>query len=81
MSKPYDPAGLRRPVNVTVNAELLLEARRLGVNISRALEVGLLDEVRRRRAEAWVEENEQAIDAYNRRVDGEGVFSDGLRSF
>lgn len=29
----------------------------------------------------WLEENRDAIDAYNQRVQHDGVFSDGLRAF
>ena len=31
--------------------------------------------------QAWLEENRQAIAAYNEHVAANGVFSDGLRSF
>jgi antitoxin CcdA len=37
----------------------------------------LLDEKRR----AWREENREAIDAYNRRIEDQGVFSNDLRGF
>ena len=33
------------------------------------------------RGAQWLDENREAIDAYNQRVEREGVFSDGLRSF
>jgi antitoxin CcdA len=37
----------------------------------------LLDEKRR----VWREENREAIDAYNRRIEKQGVFSNNLRGF
>jgi antitoxin CcdA len=37
----------------------------------------LLDEKRRE----WREENREAIEAYNRRIEADGMFSDGLRKF
>jgi antitoxin CcdA len=37
----------------------------------------LLEEKRR----AWREENREAINAYNRRIEEQGVFSNGLRGF
>ncbi|MBF0283375.1 MAG: type II toxin-antitoxin system CcdA family antitoxin [Magnetococcales bacterium] len=36
---------------------------------------------REEQAKQWQSENREAIDAYNRRVEAEGVFSDDLRYF
>jgi antitoxin CcdA len=41
------------------------------------LEQHILAEKRKR----WQEENREAIEAYNKRVEEYGVFSDGVRSF
>jgi hypothetical protein len=38
-------------------------------------------EVRRLRKREWLEQNETAIQAYNRDVEHQGAFSDGLRTF
>jgi len=72
---------LRRPANLSVRADLLELARRHGINLSRALEDKLAELVRQKERDAWLERNRAAIDAYNERVQREGVFSDGLRSF
>ncbi|MGQ3101062.1 type II toxin-antitoxin system CcdA family antitoxin [Sphingopyxis solisilvae] len=39
----------KRPTKVTLNAELLLEAKRLGINVSAACERGLAERVHRLR--------------------------------
>jgi antitoxin CcdA len=44
-------------------------------------EEDLAEEIRKRDRERWLEENREAIEAYNELVAKEGVFSDGLRSF
>lgn len=71
----------KRAVNLTLNSDLLRLAKELGLNLSGVAEQALAHAVSARLAERWVEENRAAIEAYNRRVEAEGVFSDGLRSF
>jgi antitoxin CcdA len=44
-------------------------------------EEAIAQAVRSRLEEAWLKENAEAIQAYNKRVEANGVFSDGLRSF
>ena len=41
----------------------------------------LSEEVKRRRAEQWLEENKASLDVYNAYVKKHGVFSDDLRGF
>jgi len=64
-----------------VNGDLLEKARELGVDLASLLEEALASEVQRRRRDAWLEENRQAIEAYNELVARDGVFSTGLRGF
>lgn len=73
-------AARRRPVNLSIRADLLEEARQYGINVSRAAEAGLLEAVREARAEAWRRENAEAIDAYNRKAD-EGAYDEFLHRF
>jgi antitoxin CcdA len=53
----------------------------LGLNLSGVAEEALACAVSARLAERWLEENRIAIDTYNRRIETQGVFSDGLRAF
>ena len=71
----------KRAVNLTLNRDLVQLGKDLGLNLSGVAEEALAYAVNARLAERWVEENRSAIGAYNRRVEAEGVFSDGLRSF
>ena len=71
----------KRPVNVSVNSDLLDQARQLDINLSATLEAALVEAVRGRRREQWLAENRGAISAYNQYVDAHGVFSDGKRTF
>ena len=71
----------KRATNVTIDADLLKQARALNVNLSATLEEALADLVRHRRREHWLAENRAAITAYNQHVAEHGCFSDRLRRF
>ena len=77
----YDPNAPKKSTNLSINSDLLRQAKNHHINFSKALEqrlVEMLLEVRRRK---WREENEEAIEVYNSRIEASGVFSDGLRGF
>lgn len=71
----------KRPVNLSISAELLDEARGLGLNLSGLLEERLSEALRDARRNAWLAENAEAIDDYNSRIDARGSFADGVRRF
>ena len=81
MSLPTLADAPKKAVNITLNANLLKQGRALGLNLSALAEEALDKAVRARLGEAWLAENQEAIQAYNTRVESQGVFSDGLRSF
>lgn len=74
-------APLKRAANLSINAELLDKARRLGINLSQTLEEHLSQVVREAEARLWLEQNQAAIDAYNQRLAREGIWSEGQRAF
>jgi len=71
----------KRATNLSINAELLREAKELDINLSAEFEKHLSEVVRQRRAEQWLHNNREAIEAYNRHIERDGLWSDGLRSF
>jgi antitoxin CcdA len=71
----------RKPVNVSLDADLLAEAKALSLNLSRALEEGLRARVKAEQARRWREENAEAIRLSNDELDRNGLWSDGLRLF
>jgi antitoxin CcdA len=77
----YNENAAKRPTNVSVNSDLLDKAKRLGINLSQALESRLAELVAARLREQWLEENEGAIEAYNRRIEKSGAFGDDVRTF
>lgn len=81
MRVPYHAEGSKRPVNLSLNAALLKQGKELGINVSSVAEEALAYAVSAKLAEQWQAENRGAMEAYNQRVEAQGVFSDGLRSF
>jgi antitoxin CcdA len=71
----------RTATNVSARQDIVREARELGLNLSRVFENALQEAIREERRRRWLEENRDAIDAYNARVDDRGVFSDAWRKF
>lgn len=71
----------KRPANLTISARLLDKARILKINLSQTLEERLAQLVREAEAEEWLAANRKAIDAYNARVERDGVWSDKFRGF
>ena len=81
MTTTYDETAPKRPTNLSVNSDLLRQARALGINLSATLEEALAERLHRRQLDEWLARHGAQIEAYNRGVDERGVFSDGLRSF
>lgn len=81
VTKIFDANAPKKAANLSVNSDLLRQAREHGINLSEVLEAALTDVVRKARQDAWLVENREAIEKYNRYVEKHGVFSDGLRRF
>ncbi len=77
----YDRNAPRKAVNLSVNSDLLARARALGLNLSAEMEARLTEVVRSAERERWIEQNQQAIEDYNRRIEARGPFSKGRRRF
>lgn len=75
----YESTAAKKPVNLSVNSDLLRQAKELKVNVSQVLEVALASEVKRLREAQWLEDNKEAIDAYNRHVEENGLWNDAWR--
>ena len=73
--------ALKKPTNLTLNAKVLDLARELGMNLPQAVDALLAEEVRRRYWERWNADNKGAIDAYNERIECDGLPLARYRSF
>ena len=77
----YDVSAPKRATNVSVNADLLAQARQCGVNLSQTLEEALKTRLAEERRRKWLEDNREAIEDYNKHFEKNGLWSDGLRMF
>ena len=65
MNRPVRFEGPKKATNVSLSAELVEEAKRLGLNVSEACQTGLAAEVKKAREAEWKEENRAAIESWN----------------
>ena len=77
----YDVSAPKRATNVSVNTDLLAQARQCGVNLSQTLEDALKTRLAAERRRKWLEDNREAIEDYNKHFEKYGLWSDGLRMF
>lgn len=71
----------RRATNVTLPEALLRDAREMGISLSQACEHGLAQAVAEGRRRRWLEENWEAIDAWNGHVAQHGLPLAAYRQF
>ncbi len=77
----FNPAAPKKLANLSINADLLQQAKQLNINLSQTLEQHLAEIIRQAQRSQWLAENQSALDEYNRRIEKHGTFSDGLRQF
>lgn len=73
--------GSRKPTNITLPQQLLERARQLDINVSRASERGIRDEIREVEARRWAEENAELVAAYTNMVKRDGLPLAKYRTF
>lgn len=61
-----------RELNLSVSAAVAKAADELGLNMSKAAEIGIESAIKQAQEEQWRNENRRAIKAYNERIEREG---------
>ena len=77
----FDQGAPKKSTNLSINSDLLRQAKERHINLSQALELRLAELLREEKRRNWQEENREAIEDYNRRIEASGTFGDGLRRF
>jgi antitoxin CcdA len=70
---PFDPAAPKRATNVSLSSDLPEQAKRLGINVSRACERGLAEQIADSRETCWLKENREALDSSNAYIESHGL--------
>ncbi|CAN7551929.1 MULTISPECIES: type II toxin-antitoxin system CcdA family antitoxin [Ensifer] len=81
MAEHARSASAKRAANLTIDADLLAEARHFDINISRAAEAGIARAVSDAKAARWKKENSEALQSSNAFVDANGLPLAQFRQF
>ncbi|THF54614.1 type II toxin-antitoxin system CcdA family antitoxin [Ollibium composti] len=71
----------RQAANLSIDANLMKEAKGLDVNMSRAAEAGIAEAVAAEKARLWKIENRAAIESWNAYVEEHGLPLAEFRQF
>ncbi len=77
----FDQQAPKKATNLTINSDLLNQAKNLKINLSATLEQALIVQVKNAQREQWLKENKDAIDELNKLTEENGLFSDSFRNF
>lgn len=75
-----NPAA-KKATNLSINKDLLAEARSLNINLSATLEWALTEKIRQEKRNQWLQDNREAIAACNELAEQNGLFADKHRVF
>lgn len=81
MTVVYNPNAPKKSANLSINSDLLQQAKELKINLSKMLEENLAETIIDQKSQQWLAENDDAINEYNQRVQKQGVFGARLRRF
>jgi len=71
----------RKSTNVTLPPEVLDRAKELGINLSRASERGVREEIQETEARRWADDNAELVAAYTAMVERDGLPLSKYRTF
>ncbi|MGD0960629.1 MAG: type II toxin-antitoxin system CcdA family antitoxin [Methylomonas sp.] len=74
-------APTKKATNITLSADVLIEAKALGINISKVCDNYLRELVRSERERRWQSEHAEFIAAYNQTLERQGLPLEEWRMF
>jgi len=81
MQQLYDYTAPKKAANLSLNSDLLKKSKELNINLSATLEKALREKLAQAESIQWLEENKNAIKAYNKFIEEQGSFGDEYRNF
>lgn len=81
MPQPEPARTFKRATNLSIDSELLSEARRHKINISHAAESGIAQALAAAKSLLWKEDNRSAIQSSNAYVEANGLPLERYRQF
>lgn len=77
----YIQSSAKKSVNLTANANLVACAKEKKINLSETFEEALLVKLRAIEQHEWLAQNRAGIEAYNERIERNGIFASKFRRF
>jgi len=77
----YDRKAPKKATNVTINADLLQQAKSLKLNLSALSERAIEEAVRAEKKRQWQDDNAEAIAAHHAFHEEHGFFADHVRAW
>jgi antitoxin CcdA len=81
MNYLYDYDAPKQTAHLSINSDLLRQAKEEKINLSQTLEKYLSETIREKRRQTWLKESSEAVEEYALFVEKHGCFGDTLRSF
>jgi antitoxin CcdA len=73
--------AIRQPANLSIDSNLMKEAKGLDVNVSRAAEAGIAEAVAAEKTRLWKLENRATMEAWNDYAEKHGIPLEEYRQF
>jgi antitoxin CcdA len=77
----FDTSAPKKATNLSINSDLLRQAKELHINLSQTVEEHLAGLVREAKQKQWLAENAGFIAAYNKHIEKEGLPLEQYRTF
>lgn len=81
MKTLYNSNAPKKPTNLSINSDLLKKTKSLNINLSATLEQALTAILAKNASAQWRLDNKNAIAAYNKFIEENGLFGDEYRAF
>ena len=81
MTHLYNYDAPKHTAHVSINSDLLRQAKDEKINLSQTLEKYLCQAIREKRRQTWLVQSREAVEEYSVFVENNGCFGDTLRCF
>lgn len=77
----YNQDAPKQTAHLSINSDLLRQAKEEKINLSQTLEKFLVQAIRDKRRQEWLDNSRESIEEYAQFVEKNGCFGDSLRCF
>jgi len=77
----YNHGAPKQTAHLSINGDLLRQAKEEKINLSQTLEKFLAEAIRDKKRQEWLDNSREAVEEYTLFVEKHGCFGDTLRCF